>query len=173
MDNDCEDDLSMLYRLLRKVSALDLCVKHFREYVKVNDLHDNINCILKWKQSLTERRHIHSPKETRCCGSWSDFNDSQFQEENRHHHGSQLWRRRAIFRSTTRWIWLLYQFQGESHNKIIGSLYRLFIEKLWPGKDIQMVSKKVFAKNDPRWMNINWKRAWNKELLYSGKMFSI
>lgn len=40
MDNDCEDDLSMLYRLLRKVNALDLCVKHFREYVKVNGLHD-------------------------------------------------------------------------------------------------------------------------------------
>lgn len=43
MDNDCEDDLSMLYRLLRKVNALDLCVKHFREYVKVNGLHDSIN----------------------------------------------------------------------------------------------------------------------------------
>ena len=47
MHNDCEDDLSMLYRLLRKVNALDLCVKHFREYVKVNGMHDTIRPILK------------------------------------------------------------------------------------------------------------------------------
>lgn len=36
MDNNCEDDLSMLYRLLRKVNTMDSCVRHFLDYIKVS-----------------------------------------------------------------------------------------------------------------------------------------
>ena len=35
MQNNREEDLSLLYRLLRKVNSLDSCVKFFGDYVKV------------------------------------------------------------------------------------------------------------------------------------------
>ena len=35
MQNNREEDLSLLYRLLRKVNCLDSCVKFFGDYVKV------------------------------------------------------------------------------------------------------------------------------------------
>lgn len=59
MDNDCEDDLSMLYRLLRKVNALDLCVKHFREYVKVNSVRDTRNYMYVKAKAIIYRRKAY------------------------------------------------------------------------------------------------------------------
>ncbi|CDS07259.1 hypothetical protein LRAMOSA01208 [Lichtheimia ramosa] len=82
MDNDCEDDLSMLYRLLRKVNALDLCVKHFREYVKKEGI-----SILQKKRGVADREVISMilsfKKKTDIIMGHSFEGDERFSEARR------------------------------------------------------------------------------------------
>ncbi|KAI7880098.1 cullin 4 [Lichtheimia hyalospora FSU 10163] len=82
MQNDFEDDLSMLYRLLRKVNALDLCVKHFREYVKKEGV-----SILQKKRSVPDREVIsmilNFKKKTDIIMGHSFEGDERFAEARR------------------------------------------------------------------------------------------
>jgi hypothetical protein len=59
MDTRQEDDLSLLYRLLKKVDKLDICARYFVDYVKVRNAGGHLHHRLM-SLSYIDKRHFYT-----------------------------------------------------------------------------------------------------------------